>query len=330
MQFPKVNKNKLKGMTGEAYFEYFVNNKLNCIYHKIRSDNDFGIDGFIELVINGYVTGKKVAVQIKHGNSYFRNKVKGGYKYIGEKKHLNYYMNSQLPVFIVLIDDLCEKAVWIEFDVNKTIWQNDERWWIEIPKENQLDSNFFSSIINLLQPIVDFEDEIESAWVSDIILDNTDFRAIGIPKSDICTLKFDSIYNIIDKLSKSKEKLISARNTLELFFPEYDDDEREIYEIPEIIDWLKCSVDYNIPWFYFLNYKMDNVGLKLLMHSQCIKTSQCKEICRHLVWYDKSSVYNFLLRNLDIMNKFMEKNNIEEKINKEISDGIINFYESIS
>ena len=330
MQFPKVNKNKLKGMTGESYFQYFVNNELKCIYQKVSDNSDFGIDGFIELVINGHVTGKKVAVQIKHGNSYFRNKVISGYKYIGERKHLNYYMNSQLPVFIVLIDDLFEKSVWVEFDVNKTMWHNDSKWWIEIPEENQLYNNFLNAILNLLQPIVDYEDEIEGAWMTDIILDNTDFQAIGIPKSDIYSLKFNTINNIIDKLSKSKEKLINARNTLELFFPEYDEDEREIYQIPEIMDWLRCSVDYNIPWFYFLNYKISNAGLKILMHSQCINISEYKQIDKHLVLYDKSSVYNFYLKNFDIMNKFMEKNNIDEEINKEISDGIINFYESIN
>lgn len=329
MQFPKVNKNKLKGMTGESYFQYFVNNELKCIYQKVSDDSDFGIDGFIELVINEHVTGKKVAVQIKHGNSYFRNKVFGGYKYIGEKKHLNYYMNSQLPVFIVLIDDLFEKAVWTKFDVNKTMRQNDDKWWIEIPEENQLYSNFYNAIINLLHPIIDYEAEIEEAWMSDIILDNTDFITVGIPKSDVYSLKFDSINNIIDKLSKSKKMLINARNTLELFFPEYDDEEREIYQIPEIMDWLRGSVDCNIPWFYFLNYKMNNAGLKVLLHSQCIKISEYKQKDKNLVLYDKSSLNSFYLRNFDIMNKFMEKNNIDEEINKEISDGIISFYRSI-
>lgn len=315
-------------MSGEAYFEYFVNSKLKCIYHKSSNNNDFGIDGFIELVINGYVTGKKVAVQIKHGDSYFRNKTIGGYKYVGEIKHLNYYMNSQLPVFIVLIDDALKNAIWIEFDVNQVMRYNNDRWWIEIPKENRLDNNFFNELVSSLHPIVDYEDEIEKAWMGDTILDNVDFRVIGIPKSDIFSMKLDSIHNVIDKLSKSKEKLVKARNTLDLCFPEYDNDKREIYEIPEIMNWLEYTVSCNIPWFYFLNYDVNSVGLKLLMHAQCAKINSYKQMDRHLILYDKFTVRNFFIRNFDILNKFTEKNNINEEINKEISDGIINFFET--
>ena len=50
--FPKITSNNLKGITGQAYFEYFVNEYLKCIYHPISEENDFGIDGYIELVIN--------------------------------------------------------------------------------------------------------------------------------------------------------------------------------------------------------------------------------------------------------------------------------------
>ncbi|MFQ6860852.1 MAG: DUF4365 domain-containing protein [Beduini sp.] len=328
MKFPKINNNKLKGITGESYFEYFVNNKLKCIYHKSSNDNDFGIDGFIELVINGYVTGKKVAVQIKHGDYYFRNMTIDGYKYIGENKHLNYYMNSQLPVFIVLIDDSLKNAIWIKFDINRIMRQNNNKWWIEIPRENQLHNNFFNALISSIDPIIDYEDEIEKAWMNDAILDNTDFMVIGIPKSDIYSMKLDSIRLVIDKLSKSKEKLIKARNTLELCFPEYDNDKREIYEIPEIMNWLVHTMDCNIPWFYFLNYKIDSIGLKLLMHSQCIKVNRYKQTDKHLILYDKYSVGNFFVKNFDILNKFIEKNNIDEEINREISDGIINYFES--
>ena len=136
MIFPKITSSNMKGMTGQAYFQCFVNEYLKCVYHPIHEENDFGIDGYIEIVINGNVTGKLVGVQIKHGNSYFNNSTEYGYKYVGEQKHLNYYLNNRSPIFIIIIDDDCNRINWVQFDIAKTMPIDEKKWWIEIPKEN--------------------------------------------------------------------------------------------------------------------------------------------------------------------------------------------------
>jgi len=104
MKFPKRRKSNLTGAIGETYFQNFVNEALGCLYHPVHQENDFGIDGYIELVSGENVTGKLVGIQLKHGNSYFKNKTQYGYKYTGESKHINYYLNKGLPIFIILMD----------------------------------------------------------------------------------------------------------------------------------------------------------------------------------------------------------------------------------
>lgn len=86
MSFPKRNKNNLRGSIGLSYFQHFVNSELNCVYHSINQENDFGIDGYIELVMDENVSGKLIGDQLKHGDSYFKSKSSGGYKFIGENK----------------------------------------------------------------------------------------------------------------------------------------------------------------------------------------------------------------------------------------------------
>lgn len=133
MSFPKRNTSNLKGATGQTFFQHFVNSELNCIYHPINQENDFGIDGYIELVENGNVSGKLIGIQLKHGDSYFKQETYGGFKYFGEYKHLNYYLNSQLPVFIIIMDDDFKRMYWVEFEITKTMSLSDDRWWIQIP-----------------------------------------------------------------------------------------------------------------------------------------------------------------------------------------------------
>jgi len=70
-------------------------------------------------------------------NSYFNNITNYGYKYIGEEKHLNYYLNNQSPIFIIIIDEKRDRMNWVKFDINKTMPVGEEKWWIEIPKENK-------------------------------------------------------------------------------------------------------------------------------------------------------------------------------------------------
>lgn len=133
--FPKINNSKIKGVSGESFFQYFVYNEMNCLYQKNSEENDYGIDGFIEIVEKGIVSGKRVAVQIKHGNSFFLTDLGTGYKFVGENKHLNYYMNCDVPVFIILLDDTFERMNWVQFKVEKTMIVNEEKWWLEVPKK---------------------------------------------------------------------------------------------------------------------------------------------------------------------------------------------------
>lgn len=324
--FPKITSNNLKGITGQAYFEYFVNEYLKCIYHPISEENDFGIDGYIELVINNNVTAKLVGVQIKHGNSFFNNPTTYGYKFIGNEKHLNYYLNSQVPIFIVIMDEEFNKMNWVQFDISKTMPVGQNKWYIEIPKNNELQTNFKDALFQAAGPVVEFKELIQFNWNINSLIKNSGNKVLAIPKSQILNKKFDCINNLINRLSINKEILVNSRTTIDIFFPEYNMDPREIFQIPEIMEWLKTSINIGIPWFYFLDYKYKNNGLNLLVHSYCHVEETYKKENKFLFNYNKLDMKNFLERNFTSMNIFMDKNDIDLEINKEISDGIITYY----
>lgn len=327
MKFPQRGVGQWKGAKGETFFQFFVNDFLGCIYHPIDQKNDFGIDGYIELVNEGHVTGKLIGIQLKYGDSYFRHRTVGGFKFIGENKHLNYYMNNEAPIFIILIDDLFEKMHWVLFNIAKTLQAQGENWWIEVPIINDLRINFKKAMFDTVSPILDFEEQIKKNWFIDKIIEKSNLRVIAIPKEEIIQGKFDFVINFIERLSKNKEILLNTHSSLDIYFPEYDKDEREIFQISEIMKWLKGSIDFGVPWFYFLDIYDKSVGLKLLFHSYCSANNFQKSEKGYYIEYDKYGERKFYEQNFINMNSFMDKNNLSLELNIKITDLIVEYFE---
>lgn len=327
MKFPQRSSGQWKGANGESFFQYFVNDTLECIYHPIDQKNDFGIDGYIELVNEGQVTGKLIGVQIKCGDSYFRHKTVGGYKFIGENKHLNYYLNNEAPVFIILIDNSFEKMHWVLFDIEKTSQAQEENWWIEVPMVNDLNVNFKKALFETVGPILDFEEQVKRNWFVDKLIEECKLRVIAVPKEEIIQGKYDFVLNFMERLSKNKEMLLNAHSTLDIYFPEYDEEEREIFQINEIMKWLKKSIDIGVPWFYFLDTYTKSAGLKLLFHSYCDISNFQKREKGYYIEYDNYGRKKFFEQNFINMNCFMDKNNLSNELNIKITDSIVEYFD---
>lgn len=327
MLFPTRNDSNQKGVSGQAYFQHFVNTELKCIYHPIIQENDFGIDGYIELVVDKCVTGKLIGVQIKHGNSFFNSRTDYGYKYIGNNKHLNYYLNNQCPIFIVIMDEDFNRKLWIEFDLLKTMPVGSSGWWIEVLEDNYLDTNFHKAILAVTAPVIDFEKQIEMNWRINSAISNSDYRVLAIPKDEIIRMSFSYVNDFLSRLSVNKHLLLESRSSLDIFFPEYDNDPCEITQIPEIMKWLRSSIEFGIPWFYFLDTRHMNTGLHLLIHSYCLPIDISKHATGYLVNYDNISLVGFIEKNFLNLNNFTNNNSIGLSINEEVSKGITEYLE---
>lgn len=89
--------------------------KIGHIFRK-QDTNDVGIDAHVELVDEKShdVTGQLVALQIKGGPSFFKEATPDAFIFRGEMKHLDYWLNHSLPVFLVLVDTAKHRAFWQE------------------------------------------------------------------------------------------------------------------------------------------------------------------------------------------------------------------------
>lgn len=101
--------------------------------------SDYGIDAQVEVTEDGRPTGKLLALQIKSGASFFKQKRGGSFVFRGDKAHLDYWADHSLPVFVILHNP----------DTGVTLWQHVAReavkpgkvgaWSIEVPATNILD-----------------------------------------------------------------------------------------------------------------------------------------------------------------------------------------------
>ncbi|OWY68228.1 hypothetical protein B7486_27490 [cyanobacterium TDX16] len=226
--FPRQSIHQKIGRAGEAFFEYFVSSILGWIYRPVHQESDFGVDGYIDIVKDGNVTGKSIAVQIKCGNSYISKKSKGGIKYEGKNKHLNYYLNLQSPIIFVFLNDDFSKIFWVLFDIEKTT-ESKSGWWIEIPKKNKLDTTVKDIFSRIAGESEDYSEEIQRLWAMNKALSEASLLVFAVSKSEIIGGDLSTLDTLVKRLTKNKEMTISKRASAEIFFPEYDSDPRELY-----------------------------------------------------------------------------------------------------
>jgi hypothetical protein len=152
----------------------------------------------------------------------------------------------------------------------------------------------------------------------DKLLNSCDFYLIVVPRDDIENLNYSKIINHIDHLSKNSKILAQKYQSLDICFYGYDDDPRELFEIPEIITWMKKSLKRNIPWFYFLSTSDKNAAMTLLVFALCgIKYKETLDK-GHLVFFNEDRFEYFFQTNFKILNSFMEKHGLDIELNKKI------------
>jgi hypothetical protein len=102
--------------------------------------SDFGVDAQAEkLDENGSGRGKLIGLQIKTGKSYFRRRG-DNWVYYGTARHLQYWSNHSLPIFIILHDPETDLTVWQRVERHLITEGEDGAWSIDVPGTNTLDA----------------------------------------------------------------------------------------------------------------------------------------------------------------------------------------------
>ncbi|EYU13887.1 DUF4365 and DUF1817 domain-containing protein [Photorhabdus aegyptia] len=250
--FPTYSKAAQKGDRGIEIVSRMINEKFGWLFKRNHQEHDFGIDAQVDVILeNGAITGQMLALQIKYGSSFFTEKNKWGYIYRGEQKHFNYLANYPIPTLIVICHPEKNDCYWTLFDPEATS-KAGNNWKITIPFENKLESSK-NTIISLLPPPTDYLSEVESYWaMNDIIVDHKHFLFI-IGRDEVDALDVLSAREFFDRIKSTRELAEHCQGKIEISFHGYDQDPRELFEIPEVRAFAS-KLSTALPELFFFAY----------------------------------------------------------------------------
>ncbi len=332
MDLPQYNKSAKIGKKGITILSRIVEAELNWILRINHQEDDFGIDAYIDIISGKkQVTGKSIAIQVKSGESYFKYKNQFGWKFYGEMRHLNYYLNHEIPVLLVIVDTNKHKAFWALCDANQTE-KHDKRWSITIPNNQPLNIANKNELLKHVSPTIDYVSQLEHFWEINKVLKSAEQLIIIADKDDVLSGNYLPLIEGLNRLEQNKELLLTHKENVEISILGYDSDPRELYEILEVKEWVKNIID-NVEGiaFFLVN---DNLAqfLKLILFCNIeTKTIDSNEtyvngILRRKVGFNSSDIANVLISLFYNLNSFCKRNNISEKLIKEISGNITNCF----
>jgi hypothetical protein len=117
-----------------------VESKLGWLFREQPID-DYGIDAHIEVVEEEEVSGHLLALQIKSGQSWFREKGPGGWWFRPDDQHVKYWLEHSLPVVIVLFDPQTNQSYWQSVTRTKLEKTTAGGWKLLIPECQVLDAS---------------------------------------------------------------------------------------------------------------------------------------------------------------------------------------------
>ena len=147
-----------------------------------------------------------------------------------------------------------------------------------------------------------------------------DYVGIVVSRQEAESLDIAPTLNVLESLLYDAETVRMFQGQVGLSFHGYDADPRELYQIPEVRQYL-ASLDSKFPyWFYFLS--TDDETLKMIAFCLC----RTREIDAGLAYPDPADMQAFFLSHIDALNQLFDRYSLVEAINEEISGLVANYF----
>lgn len=257
--YPKAARTADKGV---RIVENIVCDLLGWIFKEQEAQKDLGVDAHIELLNDeAKAPGRLIAAQIKCGKSFFKNKTSEGFVFYGKNRHLNYYLNYSLPVILILCDPDTGRCWWCEIDPLESE-QTKRGWRIIVPYTQLFDEKAKASLLKLAGHTQDYMPALEHYWLGNqLLLQPFQLFHIVIAREDIESGETGRVLEILYRFLTTKKIAKKNRELLDFSVDGYNDDQRELYEIPEVREWF-TELDRQFGyWFYFLSKKAKSLRL---------------------------------------------------------------------
>jgi hypothetical protein len=251
-KLPKATKAALTGEAGVSRVTQRLLVDLGWLLRRTHQEHDFGIDGHVDIIDEaGAVTGRQFAVQIKYGNSYLHGSTSSTITYRGQLKHLNYYLNYPLPVILIVSATESEDIFWAHLDPAQT-QQAGASWTLEIPRHQRLVPESRAALVAIAGPSLDYTDALDEYWKENRYLAQFNTVLLGVSRREIEEIDVSYFSTMFTRLLMNSHLARQLEGKVGLFIQGYEDDPRELWEVPEVRQWMMKAQPVIKYWFYFL------------------------------------------------------------------------------
>ena len=326
--FPKYEQNRRTAERGVTLVKQVIEDEFRWIFRPTPLEHDFGIDAYIDIITeNNQVTGRYLGVQIKTGASYFLTKKANGWLFRGDLKHINYYMNLNHTVLIFLVDIDSKDIYWVEFDLDK-ISETKSGWSIVVPENQKVNKEVKHIFKKMAGSELDYLSQLKYQWAinEEFMKDEVAIVAIEIHREEIENLDIEGLVTLQKRLTANEDMVKKCKGKLTFVIIGYDEDSRELYEIPEVRQWAKLALHEFKYWGYFLNMDGDiskYYGLGVLF-SCCVdyKIAEKDIMMNSYMEMDDEQTNDFVGFLFHWLNILSDEFGIPETINREQSSKI--------
>jgi Domain of unknown function (DUF4365) len=126
------------GRVGFALVQLAVVEQLRWLFRGQPQD-DYGIDAQMEIVEDGNVVPRLLALQIKGGPYWFKERGPGGWWYRPKAAHVQYWTNHSLPVVVVLVNPESKQSYWQIVSATTLERTAHGGWKLLVPERQVLD-----------------------------------------------------------------------------------------------------------------------------------------------------------------------------------------------
>lgn len=147
-----------------------------------------------------------------------------------------------------------------------------------------------------------------------------DFVGIVISRKEIESLDIAAVLKSLESMLYDAETVQAFQGQMCLSFQGYDNDPRELYEIPEVRRYM-ALLDSNFPyWFYF--HSTTDGTLKMIAFCLC----ETRKIGAGLANPEPEELQTFIMKHFDALNRLFDHYHLDESINEAVSNQIADYF----
>lgn len=148
------------------------------------------------------------------------------------------------------------------------------------------------------------------------IYDNNTMVVFGVPYDEIQSGDVRTVLTPLQGFLQNRNAVVNGRGRVSLMFEGYDDDPRDVYDIPEIRRYAKL-LDEEFPyWFYFVS--LDHPGASTL---QVLALCLCRVVkASGFSTPHPDDLKQFLLSHIVALNQLCERFQLDDAIKHQVTD----------